>query len=137
MEKDKSGAGNTYVVKPDDAFSITKSENMTIQENGNLAEGNKISVRESKSHSDTGLHEMGHALGLVNSSWGLITSSQSNENHHRALDRSDIRDIIKYPLKNQVNWEYNNNHKKVYSGAGTVQNPTNNSNILLLKGKVK
>lgn len=48
-----------------------KMMNIT-SENGNTKFGNRISVSESNSHSDTGKHEMGYALGMTHSNYGLM-----------------------------------------------------------------
>ena len=124
-----SGQGNIFRIVDDMNINDTNK-------NGIILEGNQIAVKISKSDGDTGAHEMGHAIELVHNIFGLMTPVYKDSKHSRNLNKFDIKDIISYSLNNKVNYEFNNDDKKVYAGKGTIINNTNTTNHLLKGGEV-
>lgn len=99
--------------------------------------GNYIEVKESRQGTETGAHEIGHAMGLKHSSKGLMTAESSNPSRSRNLDRGSVKDMISYPLKGKVNSEYDP-HKgaDIPTGKGTLINNSKFTVQQLKKGKV-
>ena len=124
-----SGQGNIFRIVDDMNINDANKNGITL-------EGNQIAVKKSKSDGDTGAHEMGHAIGLVHNIFGLMTPVSKDRKRSRNLNKFDIKDIISYPLNNKVNYEFNNDGKKVSAGKGTIINNTNTTNHLLKGGKV-
>jgi RHS repeat-associated protein len=124
---DMSGQANAYLVKPD--FD-------DANKNGGSS-GNNIEVKESRQNSETGAHEMGHTLGLNHNTTGVMTEAQTDPNRSTNLQKSDVKDMISYPLRGKVNGAHNAEGRWVDKGKGTVVNNTGQTNNELKKGKVK
>ena len=118
-----SGQGNIFRIVDDMNINDTNKNGITL-------EGNQIAVKISKSDGDTGAHEMGHAIGLVHNIFGLMTPVSKDSKHSRNPNKFDIKDIISYSLNNKVNYEFNNDGKKVSAGKGTIINNTNTLQII-------
>jgi len=129
LGSDNSGLGNVYRVVPD--------SDMGENTNGTTTGGNYIQVKESKQHSKTGGHEMGHTVGLDHNSSGLMTAGETDPNRSSKINKSDIKDMFSYQLKGKNNYGYDVKGNRVYTGRGTVINNTNHTIDQLKKGKVK
>jgi RHS repeat-associated protein len=95
---DRSGNANAYIVVPEDRMD----DNL----NGRTVNGKYISVKESRSATETGAHEMGHSLGLVHGGSGLMNPS-SSERQNDNVRTDDIKDMVNYPITNRINKERN------------------------------
>jgi RHS repeat-associated protein len=129
LAADKSGQANLYMVVPD--------AKMSANENGSTTGGNFVRVKDSRQSTETGAHEMGHTLGLDHSSSGLMTPSSSDSNRSTNIQKSDVKDMLSYPLKGKVNWDYSSSGDKTSTGKGTVINNTGQTNKELSKGRVE
>jgi hypothetical protein len=78
-------------------------------------------VKNNRFGTSTGSHEIGHSLGLVHSNLGLMTPSEKDKNRSDEIKNSDLRDILRYPLKGKVNSE---NGNKAGKGFLIIQNQT-------------
>lgn len=119
-------------------MEVVPDDNLGKLVNGSTFGGNYIQIKESRKGTETGAHEIGHAMGLIHSSEGLMTAESSNSLRNRNLDKGSIKDMIKYPLKGKVNGQYDSD-KGEYNTAGKgtlIQNSKFNVKQLL-KGKVK
>ena len=116
VKQDNSGGANGYVIVADNTLDANV--------NGTTKYGNLISVKDSKKNTETGSHEIGHTLGLVHNTNGLMTSSATDPNRNLDINNSDVNDMLKYPLKGMVNYEWgvdnNGNARKGVAGQGVV-----------------
>jgi RHS repeat-associated protein len=103
---DTSGAANAYIVAPD--INVPKNLNGTTQD------GKYVYVRDSRSSTETGAHEMGHSLGLVHGGSGLMNPSSSDRSNND-VKANDITDMVNYPARYNTNKEGN-----AYAGKGTL-----------------
>jgi RHS repeat-associated protein len=128
--KDNSGEANMYLVVGENEISKDR--------NGQTDDGNKIRVRKSREGTETGAHEIGHTLGMVHGSKGLLTKSpdKGKERKDTDLKTNDIQEEISFPLKGKVNYEYDDNHQKIEAGQGTIHNTSSQTIDQLKKGKV-
>ena len=119
------------------AFQVVSDDKLKELVNGSTMGGNYIEVKESRQGTETGAHEIGHAMGLKHSSKGLMTAESSNPSRSRNLDRGSVKDMISYPLKGKVNSEYDP-HKgaDIPTGKGTLINNSKFTVQQLKKGKV-
>ncbi len=117
---DKSS--NAYLVLPDNdpAFN-SNSEQRDI--NGVTAGGNHVSVKQSRSSSDTGPHEVGHTLGLEHFAAGLMTSASNDPTRSSTLLKSYIKAIIKNAIKQ------NSDAKGTISETGNAPVNYNNKRV--------
>jgi len=129
LGSDKSGEGNIYKVVSDSKLGDNT--------NGTTMGGNFIQVKDARRTTGTGAHEMGHTLGLVHNTSGLMTPSSTDSNHSNSVNKRDVKDMFKYPLKHKVNYDYDSKGNKVYAGKGTVTNNTSSTNNELKKGKLQ
>lgn len=70
-------------------------------------------------------------MGAVNNASGLITPASTDNYRTNSFNKTDVKDIIRYPLGGKVNSENGTN-----AGKGTVINKTNRTNEELRKGEV-
>jgi hypothetical protein len=126
---DKSGQANVYMVVPD--------AKMGANNNGSTSGGNFVQVKNSRQSTETGAHEMGHTLGLDHNTNGLMTPSSTDPSRSTNIQKSDIKDMISYPLKNKVNGDYGSDGSWTDAGKGTVVNNTGQTNKELNKGRVE
>lgn len=124
-----TGEGNIYKVVADSKLDANT--------NGTTQGGNYIQVKDSQKSSATGTHEVGHSLGLVHSSKGLMTPAASDPNRSNSVNKSDVKDMISYPLKGKVNSETNASGNTTNAGKGTVVNNSNHTQEELRKGKIQ
>ncbi len=130
MSGGTAGEGNVYRVVPDSKLDANT--------NGTTQGGNYIQVKNSQKSSNTGAHEVGHTLGLVHNSKGLMTASSTDANRTGSPRTSDVSDIIKYPLDGKVNSETNPiTGTTTNAGKGTLHNNTSSTAKGLKKGKVQ
>lgn len=129
LNTDMSGEGNLYTVVADSKLDANT--------NGTTSGGDYIKVKDSQKSADTGTHEMGHSLGLVHDSKGLMTPASSDPNRSSSVNKSSVSDIIRYPLKGKVNSETDSNGTTVNAGKGTVKNNTPFTNKELKNGKIE
>jgi hypothetical protein len=108
ISQDVSGAGNVYQVVDNSALGLNV--------NGTTVGGNYVKVKDVQKSADTGTHEVGHSLGLVHSTSGIMTPSSTDPNRSTNLRTNDVREMITNPLNGRVNSEGGNN-----SGRGTVR----------------
>jgi len=123
LANDQSGEGNTYQVVADSKLG----ENT----NGTTIDGKSVQVKDSRKSTETGAHEIGHTLGLVHNTSGLMTPASTDDARTKSMNKGDIKDMIRYPLGGKTNSE-----SGVNAGKGTVTNNTNSTNDQLRKGKV-
>jgi len=128
LSADNSGQGNIYRVVPDSKLDANT--------NGTTINGNYIQVKDSQQDANTGAHEMGHTLGLDHDTKGLMTPSSTDPNRSNNINQSNVKDMISYPLRDKVNYEYDSNGNKVNAGKGILINNTDYTNDELRKGKV-
>lgn len=129
LSSDNSGQGNIFRVVPD--------SKMDSNTNGTTIGENYIQVKDSRANSDTGAHEMGHTLGLDHNTSGLMTPASADSGRSNDLKKSDIKDIISYPLNRKVNYESDSTGNRTNAGKGTVINNTTYTDDQLKKGHVK
>ena len=84
--------------------------------NGTTIGGNFIQVKDAQKTVDTGAHEVGHALGLIHSSSGLMTPSSMDVGRLSNLNIGGLKDMVTFPLKGKINSEGGNE-----AGRGTVR----------------
>lgn len=96
FQADESGIANTYEIIPD--FNDPNKNGITV-------EGNKIGVKFSQRNGTTGAHEVGHTLGLIHSTSGLMTASSTDFNRSNDLNVVGIKDMIAYPIRRKINSE--------------------------------
>ena len=125
---DKSGQANAYLVVPNSEFDENTSGSAT---------GNSIKVKESAQDTSTGAHEVGHTLGMIHDTDGLMTPARTDPNRTENLNKTGVKDMISIPLKGKINWDYTSDGKKADAGKGIVVNNTTQTNDELKKGKVK
>lgn len=99
--------------------------------------GNYIQVKKSREGTETGAHEIAHAMGGVHSNRGLMTAESSSSLRNKELDKGSIKDMIQFPLKGKVNSEYNQEKGRSPAGKGTLRNNSPFSIKDLQRGKVK
>jgi RHS repeat-associated protein len=130
LQNDKSGGSNVY--------SVVADSKLDANTNGITVGGNFVRVKDSRKNTDTGAHEVGHTLGLIHSSSGLMTASSTDGSRNETVNISGLKDMFKYPLKGKPNSE-----RGMKAGNGTVQYffPFMDYNpqypLLSPKGKVK
>jgi len=126
---DKSGAGNV--------FQVVDNSRLDTNENGKTSNGNSIQVKDAQKSADTGAHEVGHTLGLVHSSSGLMTPASTDPNRSGNLDTGGLKDMMTYPLSGKTNSEDGN---KAGRGTVTYFNQSNSTDRLYdplnKKGKI-
>ena len=108
LAEDKSGVGNV--------FQIVKNSALEENTNGTTIGGNFIQVKDAQKTADTGAHEVGHTLGLIHSSSGLMTPSSIDADRSSNLNIGGLKDMVTYPLKGKINSEGGNK-----AGRGTVR----------------
>ncbi|HMQ47186.1 MAG TPA: RHS repeat-associated core domain-containing protein [Saprospiraceae bacterium] len=85
------GSSNAYEVKPNTDKDFTGKNS---QRNGVTKGGNLVLVKQSRASSDTGAHEVGHALGVDHSSTGIMTAASNDPNRIKAM----CGELSKMPL---------------------------------------
>ena len=117
---DNTGYSNTYEVRSDDDPKFTSDPNL----NGTTAGGKSIFIKNSRINTETGAHEIGHTLGLLHNTYGLMTAESSSNSRNAFLQKSDIKVMIGYPIRGKVNGD---------AGKGIMISPVNKT---FAKGKV-
>ena len=120
-----------------DAFEVVPDDKLNKNVNGVTLGGNYIQVKKSREGTETGAHEIAHAMGVVHSSKGLMTAESSSSFRNKELDKGSIKDMIQYPLKGKVNSEYNQEKGQIPAGKGTLRNNSPFSIKDLQRGKIK
>lgn len=59
--------------------------------NGNAIGGNFIQVKESRKGTETGVHELGHILGMGHTNSGLMTAESSNPKRSQTFSKKVFR----------------------------------------------
>ena len=108
LNGDKSGGGNLY--------SVVGDSRLDADINGRAVDGNLVQVKDSRKSTDTGAHEIGHTLGLVHSSTGIMVATSTDRNRNETVNTSGLKDMIRYPLRGKINSE-----NGIHAGKGTVQ----------------
>ena len=124
---------NTFL----NGFEVVPDDKLNKNVNGVTLGGNYIQVKKSREGTETGAHEIAHAMGVVHSSKGLMTAESSSSFRNKELDKGSIKDMIQYPLKGKVNSEYNQEKGQIPAGKGTLRNNSPFSIKDLQRGKIK
>ena len=118
-------------------FEVVPDDKLNKNVNGSTSGGNYIQVKKSRKDTETGAHEIAHAMGVVHSSKGLMTAESSSSFRNKELDKGSIKDMIQYPLKGKVNSEYNQEKGQTPAGKGTLRNNSPFSIKDLQRGDIK
>ena len=118
-------------------FEVVPDDKLNKNVNGSTSGGNYIQVKKSRKDTETGAHEIAHAMGVVHSSKGLMTAESSSSFRNKELDKGSIKDMIQYPLKGKVNSEYNQEKGQIPAGKGTLRNNSPFSIKDLQRGDIK
>jgi RHS repeat-associated protein len=99
-------SGNTYEVLPDidSHFAQTKvdADGTKTDNNGATSGGNVVRVKDSRKNTDTGSHEIGHALGLGHFDKGIMSSSSNSSGRQNNINGKYITQMVKNAFKQQV-----------------------------------
>jgi len=115
LAKDNSGESNSYVIKDDNNPRFNENTN------GRTFNGKRIIVKKSRKDTLSGTHEVGHTLGLIHSDSGIMTSFSNDSNRTNKLLKSDVKSMIKYPLKGKINYENDiQKNTKKHAGKGKL-----------------
>ena len=117
---DNTGYSNTYEVRSDDDPKFSSNPNL----NGTTAGGKSVFIKNSRINTETGAHEIGHTLGLLHNTSGLMTAESSSISRNAFLQKSDVKAMIGYPIRGKVNGD---------AGKGIMISPVNRT---FVKGKV-
>lgn len=118
-------------------YKVVDDSKLNANTNGTTIGGNFIQVKDSQKNSTTGPHEMGHSLGLVHNSSGIMTAAASDPKRSSTPNNHDIKDMIKNPLKGKVNSEINEAGGTAEAGKGKVVNNTSQTDKELRNGKIQ
>ncbi|MBA4276936.1 MAG: hypothetical protein C0430_09215 [Flavobacterium sp.] len=66
-----------------------------------------------------------------------MTAASSDSKRSSSANKSDVSDMVKYPLRGKTNSETNENGNTTNAGKGTVTNNTSSTQDELRKGKVQ
>ena len=86
----KKGLGNSY------KLSNISQYKPNIFVNGATKYDKFITVDNSRIFSNTGAHEMGHALGMDHASEGIMTPTSNDENRSRPIPQENIDQMIEH-----------------------------------------
>ena len=114
LAKDKSGEGNI--------FTVVKDKDM--DGNNGTATNNYIRVAESRKETETGMHEIGHTLGMGHSVYGVLTSQSSDPNRSKDPTVSNVHESISSARKGKQTIVTNADNSTAPAGKGTVKNST-------------
>lgn len=104
-ETSASKNGNSYVV----------SSKVTDTKAGNT-ENYKIEINKRTAKSTTGSHEIGHTLGMMHDTSGLMTPSANDDYRSASLTENNIVDMVKNAFP-----AYSNPPKSSYLGKGNIK----------------
>jgi RHS repeat-associated protein len=118
-------------------YKVVEDSKLDANTNGTTSSGNYIQVKDSQKNSTTGTHEMGHSLGLVHNTSGVMTAASSDPKRNSTPNKNDLKDMIKYPLKGKVNSETNEEGKTGVAGKGKLINNSTQTDKELRNGKIQ
>jgi RHS repeat-associated protein len=116
FQKDKSGEANIFMLVSDGDKRLGTNE-AGNPNNGNTKSGKYAFIRNDRSGTETGAHEIGHTLGIThnsNTKSGMRVGGNFDGKAPGPVT-SDISSMLKYPLRGKVNYEKDGNP----SGKGT------------------
>ncbi|WP_168797677.1 RHS repeat-associated core domain-containing protein [Neolewinella litorea] len=88
------GGSNAYDALSDSA-PIFSNKNPDAETNGATKSGDYVSVKESRTDTDTGAHEIGHNLGAGHRSSGVITSAFNSPARSGEINRATVRSTVR------------------------------------------
>jgi len=86
-------SSNVYQVLPDEDSRFAHNQE-GVNTNGVTIGGNVISLKNSRANSDTGSHEVGHTLGLMHFSSGVLTPASNDPKRTNKINEKYIKGII-------------------------------------------
>lgn len=93
------GSGsNVYGIRTD-SDPLFVNDNADQETDGATKGGNLIGVKESRSGTDTGAHEVGHTLATGHQSSGVMTSASNSPARSDDINRPTVRNIIRNAFK--------------------------------------
>lgn len=122
---DSSGEANVYSVVGN------KDPRLAEDATGETSSGNRIMVKKAYRHSGTGAHEIGHTLGMIHDTEGIMTASASDPNRSNTVTANNIQEMMLFPIRGEVNTTINRNGFVVKAGVGTVKNSLNMSHPIM------
>ncbi|MCQ2219710.1 MAG: hypothetical protein MJZ33_14705 [Paludibacteraceae bacterium] len=79
-------------------YMVVNDQKSEPNNNGKTIAGNIIQIKNSKKEGNTGIHEIGHTLGLGHFNSGVMTTSESEENRSSKIRPTYISNIVENSL---------------------------------------